>query len=475
MRTTPATASARHLPVRTKLGYGTAEFGFVAVEVLVELYLLKFYNTVLGLAPAWTALAMAIAVIWDAVSDPLMGALSDRTRHPAGRRRPWFLPGAIGLAASVALIFHPPAIREQFWLFLFLLGGYLSITTAMTVASVPHIALAGELSFDRDERTSIFGYRRLFTTLGLLAGTILPAAILHALGPAGGPDQVTRSRGLAALVLGLPIILSAWISFRATRGLDRGRPIPGGRRVVLRDLLREQLSTLRNRAFLPLLASFLVAGIGRSLNASLALYFYEYRLRLTEPQTVFGILLPFFLCILASVPFWVLLSRRVGKKGPGFWGILALGLFVSVAYPLLLPDRMTVAVLVSVIGGALAGSIILYESLVADVVDLDELRTGRNREGVYFGVWKMGVKLSRALGLLLTGVLLQFIGFDEKATLQTGETLHSLALLFGPGVGLFLVAGALIFRRLPLTDARHRRVQALLVRRREWRERHRVG
>ncbi len=459
-------ASIESIPSRTKLAYGTAELGFVSVEVLVELYLLKFYNTVLGLAPVWTALAMAIAVLWDAVSDPIMGGISDRTRHRMGRRRPWIVPGSVGLAASLVLIFNPPGIDGQLPLFLFLLGGYLAITTFMTIASVPHIALGGELSFDRNERTIIFGYRRLFTTLGLVAGTVIPPLVLRALGGGDAEDAIRRSRGVTALILVAPIVITAWISVRATRGYDTRQASGEWKGLRMATLLREQILAMRNPAFLPLLAAFVVAGIGRALNASIAFYYYEYRLGFSEARTVFGVLLPFFAGIILSVPFWAALSRRAGKKMPAFWAIFALGLLVSVSYPLLAPGDRVGAFALAVVGGALAGSIILYESLVADMVDYDELRTRRNREGIYFGVWKMGVKISRALGLLISGAMLGAIGFDEGARVQGAGTLQWLTVLFGPGVGLFFMIGASLMLWMPLTETRHRRIQALLLRRR---------
>ena len=93
-----------------KLGYGAAEMGLVGAEVLVELYLLKFYNVVVGLPPFYTALALGIAMIWDAVSDPLMGEISDQTAHRSGRRRPYIIPGALALALTLAVIFNPPAM-----------------------------------------------------------------------------------------------------------------------------------------------------------------------------------------------------------------------------------------------------------------------------------------------------------------------------------------------------------------------------
>ena len=382
----------------TKLGYASAELGLVAVEVVVELYLLRFYHTVVGLSAAQTGLALAIAVIWDAFSDPIMGEVSDHTRHRSGRRRPFIVPGALALAGAFIIIFNPPHLGSDLAAFAYLLGSYLLLTTAMTVIGVPHVALGGELSFDRDERTEIFGYRRLFSTLGLLVGTLVPALLLRWAGVGeaaeGDPAVVAHSRSVTSFVLAVPILVTAFVAVRATRGRDH--PLDGRvrQRPRVADLFRAQLQGLRDPVFLPLLLAFVTAGVGRAINASSALYYYEYKIGLSEPDAVLYVLLPFFLCILASVPLWVWLSRRYGKRWPAFSGMLGLGLGISVAYPVLPYGSLSGPLFVAVTCGFFAGSIIIFESLIADVVDRDELRRGENREGLYFGLWKMSVKLS---------------------------------------------------------------------------------
>jgi GPH family glycoside/pentoside/hexuronide:cation symporter len=440
--------------------------GLVGAEVLVELYLLKFYNVSVGLPSFYTALALGIAMVWDAVSDPLMGEISDQTAHRSGRRRPYLIPGALALALTLAVIFNPPALDSTAAKFVYLLASYLGITTAMTVIGVPHLALGGELSFDRDERTEIFGYRRLFTTLGLLVGVLLPALALQMV---GDEDSEGQSRGLAAIAAGILIVATAAVTFRSTRGLDQGL----ARRtdsLRLGHLLQAQIAVARSRVFRWLLIAFVVAGLGRAINASLALYYYEYRLQLTESDTILYILLPFFLSILVSIPGWVYLSRRFGKRGPAIAGVLGLGVLISIFYPILPAGRFEGPVTIAILGGFFGGSLILLESLVADVVDVDELETGFNREGLYFGMWRMGTKLSRAGGILLSGVLLHVIGFDAELAVQPAAVADRLGWIFGPGVGALLVLGALLLLRFPLTDAAHRQIQRDLALRRAERE-----
>lgn len=455
-----------------KLGYGAAELGLVAVETLLQIYLLKFYSTTIGLPAHWAGLALAIAIAWDAISDPIMGGISDRTRSRWGKRRPYLVPGAVALALGFVVLFDPPALTSQLFAFLFLLFSYVFVNTAMTVIAVPHLALGGEISFDRDERTEVFGYKRVFATFGSVLGLVLPALVLAALGGGDDPASAERSRRIAAWLLAAPIVGSAAITMWATRGLDRVHPEVGVReRITLGLLLRGQMQALRNPVFVPLLAAFVVAAIGRTLNASVALFYYEFRLELTEQQTIGLVLLPFFLFFVLSLPGWVWASRRFGKRKPALVGVGGLGLLTSIVYVVFPPGGIEGPLAMAFFGGVLAGAIVLLDSMVADVVDHDELRTGRAREGLYFGVWKMGTKLSRALGLLVAGLLLGWIGFEEGAPVQEPEVAWRLAWIFGPVVGVFFLLGGLVLAFAPLSDARHRRVQALLLRQRTRRAR----
>ena len=452
---------------RTKLGYGAADWGLAAVESMLQIYLFKFYNVTVGLPALYTGLALALAIVWDAITDPLMGGISDRSRWSGGRRRPYLLPGAGLLAVSLIWIFNPPPLDGNAARFAFLLISFILLNTAMTVVGVPHSALGSELSFDRNQRTQLFAYKRLFGTVGALGGLWVPGLILAQMDSQADPTGA-QARSLASWWLAAPIVLCAYITVRATRGLDRpANHAQLKKPLQLWRLFADQRSVLANPFFSILLLAILFATIGRTLNAANTLYYYEYRLQLTEEETIGWILLPFFFSFLASLPGWVWVARRWSKKTAGVIGVLSLGVATAVAYPLFPVGELAPPLLYALVGGGMAGVLVLLDALVADTIDYDRLKTGLDRQGLYFGVWRMGTKLARALGLGLNGVLLWLIGFSAETAAQTPETSWRLALLFGPVVGILFLGAGLILWCMPLTDERHQRIQRLLRRRRQ--------
>ncbi len=461
------------LPLRTKTGYAVPDAGFAAMEVMLQVYLLEFYTHTAGLRPVFAGLALAIAVLWDACTDPVMGIISDETHSRWGRRRGFLFAGTIGLSLAFALLFSPPSGAGQAALFAWLLGSYLLANTCMTIAAVPHNALAAQITFDRDERTALIGWRLFFRNIGFLAGTMMPGLLAGALLTGHGQGAVRLSRQISALSIGLLLLIGMFIAIAAVAKHDPDNRAEGRHavrrnwRARLQILGRGLLEVWRNRAFRPLLAAYVVAQAGRTLNASLALFYYRHQLRLSETQIVVGVLGFFILMVTLSIPFWLFLSKRFGKKKPAFAGALLLGIVTMVMYPLFPPGQiLPVMVFASGLGGFLAGAVLLFESLVPDLVDYDELKTGNRREGGHFGFWTMCTKMCRALGLALSGGILDLVGLVPGAVEQSAETAWRITLVFGPVVGLFFAAGALSFLSMPLTRERHERVQEMLLRRR---------
>jgi len=284
---------------------------------------------------------------------------------------------------------------------------------------------------------------------------------------AGGSGGAQRG----AVWLAAAAAISGLIAMLATRGHDA--PVTAASRRLSVGAIKESMTAVaRSAAFRPLVAAYLVGSIGLTLNSSLALFYYEHRLQLAEREVFLWILLPFALIIALSIGGWVLASKRIGRRRTAFGGVFLLGLGTAVVYPLFPPGSLIGPVAWGLVGGLLVGSVFLFDATVADVVDVDEALGGVHREGVFFGVWRMASKLARALGLAITGWLLDVVGFAPGAAEQTDAARWGLALAFGPGVGVFFMLGALLWLCVPLDEGVQARARSIIERRRS---RRRVG
>lgn len=426
-----------------KAGYASAEWGISAAEFFVQVYLLEFYISHVGLDPLLAGIALALAVIWDAVSDPLMGQISDRTHSRWGRRLPWVLLGGIALGLTLVLLFSPPDWDNQAWLFLYLLGSYLMLNTAMTVFSVPHLSLAAELSDDANERTAFFGWRLGFGIVGLTTGMLLPGL----LGGIVEEKNALASRTDAAWVVAGLIVVTCVLSVFACRGKDTSKPANDS--LSVKQFFSGIGAVMRDVPFRFLLIAFTLAAVGRTINSSLALIYYKLHLQLPEETVVQQILGLFVVLMLLAIPFWVWLGKRYGKRNPGIAGVAVLGAMTCVAYPLFPPGQVAPPLIAAVVGGIAVSSVLLLESLVADIARNTSDDSIRHNEGLYFGLWKFAQKLARAVGLLLTGAMLGWLGVSQETEAAPDDGSIGIALLFGPGVGIFFLLAAYALYRIP--------------------------
>ena len=443
------------IPTTTRIGYSIAETGINAVETLLRLYLLIFYTDAVGLAPGWAGLAVALGLCWDAVTDPLMGYLSDRWYSCLGGRRPFLLLGGLLLGISVYILFSPPSLETTATKFAYLLAGFLFLNTAMTILSVPHMAIAAEITVEPDERSTLFAIRFACGNIGAIFGAGLPGFF------ASGEGLQPIEQRLAMNEMSIWLALIVWGTAGWAWVAIAKQPM---HRAATHIELRQSLVQIwRNPAFRPLLLAYIVATFGVAINGALALYYYRYRL-LLEEQAVQLILVVFMLILTLSLVGWVLLSRKLGKLRPLLLGISLLGFFSCVTYPFFPPGNFWVPLLVGgVLLGSCVGSVVLLDSLLTDVIDYDHIRTGIQRSGVYFGVWRLGAKIARALAVAGAGLVLEVIGFTPN-TVQSAEVSEALAWLFGPGVGVFLVLAALLLWQYRFDDAKQRQVRRILQR-----------
>jgi glycoside/pentoside/hexuronide:cation symporter, GPH family len=439
----PSDATSARLSTTRLLAYGGLGLPLAALNLPLYVYLPAFYAETAGLGLATVGIVLFAARLLDALSDPLVGELSDRTRSRLGRRRPWLLLACPLLLASTWYLFRPALPVSATYLLLWSCAAYL----AWTLMLLPYTAWGAELSRDYHERTRITSAREGF----VIAGIVLAAGLPVLLGVAANDRAaILAALGWSMLLL-LPLLLLALMLL-----VPEGDP---GKRAPL-DLRHGLRIAWRNRPFRRLLAAYFLNGIANGLPATLFLIFVADRLQLQDSGG--PLLLLYFLAGIAAIPAWLRLSYRIGKHRAWATAMLwACAAFVWV--PLLGPgDLWGFAVICALSGISLGADLALPASLQADVVDLDWLESGRRRTGLFFAFWSMTTKLSLALAVGIAFPILDLAGFTAGGD-KSDAALATLAALYGlVPVAIKLVATALVWN-FPITEATQAEMRARLA------------
>lgn len=359
------------LPAEQILSYSLPAFGTALILISVALYLPNFYTDELGVTAGMLSWVFLAGRAWDALTDPLMGHLSDRTHTRWGRRRPYFLASAAPICVLFYLIWVPSPSLSTGELFAYLMVCYLALYTFWTVFEIPYVALGMELTPVYDERTRLFGGRQAFYVAGMAVGMLAPELFARAAdGMRLGYSRMAAFFGLLTAIL----MLVAFVRVREREILRPSTSLPffQGLRI-----------TLRSRSFRVLLAVYLASVVGGSFIAPLTLYVAKYVI--VARWVVPYVMLAYLIGSVASIPLWVRLSTRVGKNRA--WAI-ALGL-ATVSYAITYSYHegtwLLWIVMAVLVGAANGCSMTIGLSLCADVIDADELETGRRARGPSWG------------------------------------------------------------------------------------------
>ncbi|MCL6581566.1 MAG: glycoside-pentoside-hexuronide (GPH):cation symporter [Firmicutes bacterium] len=439
----------------TKLAYGFGDAGMSASSTVINFFFLYYLTEVAGLRPAVAGAAIFAGRLYDAVTDPFEGYLSDRTVSRWGRRRPYFLFGAVPFGLTFALMFSCPRLESQVALAVFAGLAYVLHMTAYTGIGVPYTALTAELTRDYDERTSLTAYRMAFSIVFGLLAAVAPLPIV---GLFRDPWAGYRAMGLA---FGLFMVLPPLGVFWACREADRPgeTPLSGRPKVGLGEFLGETLLTLRNRPFRAALAVYLLTWVAIDVVQAVFLYFLDHVMGLeSAAEGIFGLL---FVVAAASLPLWVWVSGRWDKKVAYLAGAALLG-GVLVAVAFLRPGMVGAAyALAAVAGVGVSAAHVSPWSMVPDCIEYDELTTGRRREGQHYGFLTFAQKLASSGAIFLTGAVLEAAGYVAGSA-QPASALAAMRLLLGPAPAAALGLAALVLLAFPVGRAEHARLLAAL-------------
>ncbi len=412
---------------------------------IVQFYFLNFATDVLLLAPLSVGLLFAAGRVWDAISDPIVGTLSDRTRTRLGRRRPWMLAGIPLLMLSFVMIWSPPEMGP-FGMYAWVTVALFSFYTAYTMYSVPHAALGAELTTDYHDRNRVFGANSAAFTFGMLLSFGGMQYVMNA-----EDSRLAASHLSIAVAAVLPFILLV-PPLRLREKMEyQGRGATSSL-AAMRDVLANPHARLLLTVQFCQLAGSGVLGL-------MAPYLMRYVVK--RPDLV-GVMPGIFVVFtILSIPIWLRITRRVGKKNAWLAGLFGSGLSFGSILMVGEGDLLLLGVLLGSAGFFVGCGMMVGNSILADVIDWDELRTGERKEGAYSAAWGFAIKSATAIVIVLVSIALQFSDFKANEE-QTEGTLWMLRLLNG-GLPLVMysVAG-LLFMRFSLNETEHAEVRAKL-------------
>ncbi len=475
--------SGRVIPLRTKLLYGIGQAAEGLKTAPFELFLLFYYTQVLGLSGTLVGLAILLAMLVDAVTDPLVGMLSDHLSTRLGRRHPLMYLSVLPFAFSLYMVFTPPADLGATGLFAWLACFSVLARASITFFAVPYFAIGAELTSDYAERTSLVGYRSIFGTLAIGAVIYVAFGVFFNATPEFPNGQLNPAAyspmagafALAAIV----VMLTATIGTQDQVKYLHTPPATG--RLTLNVAIAQLLKVLQNPSFravfLGSVIFFAMRGVALSLGLHMGTYFWELtpkELQMFNLSQIAGMVI--------AVPFVRPLSRVIEKKGvllisvllylgaAALPPILALaGWFPALDSPSLFPSLVAFNWLTGVAGGLMYVS---SHSMLGDVADDHELAVGKRSEGILFGCLFLSIKAASGIGHWLSGMSLDLISFPTERV-EPGaiapEIVWRLGAMYGPLIMLLGLCALAAYSGYRITRDSHAATLRALERNRELR------
>jgi GPH family glycoside/pentoside/hexuronide:cation symporter len=431
-------------------------------------FLLIFFTNVAGLKPGLAGSILMIGKIWDAINDPIVGVMSDRTQSRWGRRHPWMIFGAIPFGITFILQWLVPPLNE--WgLFAYYVFAAVLFNAFYTAVNLPYTALTAELTQDYDERTSLNSFRFAFSIGGSILSLLLAKAIFDAF--KNNPLQQYLVLSSISAVISALALYSCVLGTRKRVALaERKRQDNTGTEPSL-PYLQQLKIAFSNRPFLYVIGIYLCSWLAVQNTVSIIPYFVKSYMGLGD-QDFINIVLTVQGTSMVMLFVWTAVSNRLGKKavyfmGMSLWIIAELGLFF------LQPGQTGLMYLLAVLAGfGVSTAYLVPWSMMPDVIELDELNTGQRREGLFYGFMVLLQKVALAIGLFVVGWVLQQSGFQETAAGQPDPTqplsaLWAIRWMVGPVPLVVLLMGLGLAYLYPISKEIHAEILLKLAERKQ--------
>ena len=464
----------KRLPFWVKLLYGSGDWGISSIGMMRSIFYAIYLTDVVGLEARLASFGALVGKVWDAVNDPIVGLISDRLQTKWGRRRPFLVWFAIPFGLSFVILWSAPDWDNPLALVTYVTLCFMISDTFTTLVSVPFLSLTPELTPDYDERTSLTSFRSFFQLVGALSMVIAAPSIVDLVIRAGGSQQQGfMTVGMIFGAIGaIPLLLiGLFIKETSTPAQQQSMPFLETLKTAWKNIPFRYAVGLHmlNWSAVDMVAVtfpyFLLYWVAKGdLLASI----HIFGLNLAYESAFFGILM--LICIV-FIPFWLWLSKVRNKREAYAWGMVFWVAVTFLVYTIQPGQTSYLLIIAALAGIGVSAAYTLPDSLFADVIEWDELRTGRRQEGIFYGIRTLIRKLTGALVIFIT---LQALGWSGYVTppegsiqfTQSDSALSMIRLLVSP-LGALMLSGTIILAWLfPLSREQHHRIQRLLKRRR---------
>ena len=469
--------SAGLLTVKTKLAFGIGATGEAATNWIFSGITFFFYNQVLGLSGSLTGFAVLIAIIFDAVSDPIMGSISDRFKSKLGRRHPFMFFAPFPTVLAICLMFFPPEGLSDYGLFAWLIGTTVVLRISITLFAVPHLALGAELSEDYIERSRVMSYNNL---LGYTVVIIMHIFAWFLVFPNFAGEEIGQLNQAAytpivifsTILIALCILLSAY--FTKDRIPYLKKPSDDASKIGILDLFQDIVGALSNRNYLRLVVGMFFLTLLIGTHETLAIYMGTFFWELS-PQQIGLLVINNILGFAFGFIVTARLHQRFDKPVIMVVSIIMLSVFWSASVNLrllgLTPENSSTELVLFIIffgsitsaGGSILNITVM--SALADIADEHELNTGIRQEGVFYAARTLFAKTSSGIGHVVAGLALDFIAFptDSAPGEIPSEIIFQLGLIDGPFAMIWGLIGAFFYARYKITKQSHAKIKAALA------------
>jgi GPH family glycoside/pentoside/hexuronide:cation symporter len=430
------------LSLGEKVGYGVGDYGANLVFQSVLIFLIFYLTDVFGVAATTAGTIFLISKVWDGVSDPMVGYLSDRTYTRWGQKRPYLLFGAIPLGISFFLLFASPPIPDQYKAHYALIL-FLFVCTFYTIVNIPYGALAASMTIDSHERSRLSGFRTFFALMGTLtvAGATKPLVALFST-----PEIGFR---ITAGIYGILVAVLTYITFFAVKEKVQSKR---EKKYTLRTILKVIGA---NPPFIILSFGMILHLVALGIVAAMVNYFFKYTMD-NEPFATIA-----FLCIFVpaalALPLWVFVSKKLSKKAAFNLGMGLLALALFAIYFIRELNLLFLIPAFVAAGVGISTNFFSPWAMIPDTVEYGQWKTGFRREGVLYGFFFFGQKLASALAGFISGQGLGLIDFVPNEV-QTIETLYGIRVLTTFIPIAFIILGIIIISFYPISEEKHKKL-----------------